>query len=62
MLIAKQPMLCQRCHNHSRHPATIYDQVQLNNRSKQDAVGRACVNCHAAIHGSNHPAGVTLLR
>ena len=39
MLIAKPPMLCQRCHNHSRHPATIYDKVQLNNRSNQD--GRA---------------------
>jgi len=20
-------------------------------------MGRACVNCHANIHGSNHPAG-----
>lgn len=61
MLIAKPPMLCQRCHNHSRHPATIYDQVQLNNRSNR-MLSRGCVNCHSAIHGSNHPAGVTLLR
>ena len=61
MLIAKLPMLCQRCHNHSRHPATIYDQNQLNNRSNR-MLSRACVNCHANIHGSNHPAGNTLLR
>ena len=35
MLIAKPPMLCQRCHNHSRHPATVYDVSQLNNRSNK---------------------------
>lgn len=61
MLIAKPPMLCQRCHNHARHPATIYDQGQLNNRSNR-MLSRGCVNCHSAIHGSNHPAGLTLLR
>ena len=61
MLIARPPMLCQRCHNHSRHPATIYDQNQLNNRSNR-MLSRGCVNCHANIHGSNHPAGNTLLR
>ncbi len=25
MLVAKLPFLCQRCHNHTRHPSTIYD-------------------------------------
>lgn len=54
MLVAKQPMLCQRCHVHSRHPATIYDQTQVNNRSNRVA-GRSCVNCHQMVHGSNHP-------
>jgi hypothetical protein len=33
----------------------------LNNRSNR-MLSRGCVNCHSAIHGSNHPAGVTLLR
>ncbi len=61
MLVAKLPMLCQRCHNHTRHPPTVYDQAQLNNRSNR-LIGRACVNCHSNIHGSNHPAGVTFLR
>jgi DmsE family decaheme c-type cytochrome len=61
MLVAKAPMLCQRCHVSSRHPATIYDVTQVNNGSNR-VVGRACVNCHAQIHGSNHPAGAQFLR
>ena len=34
MLVAKLPFLCQRCHNHTRHPSTIYDNkvVQSSNR------------------------------
>lgn len=54
MLVAKVPMLCQRCHNHARHPATIYDQTQVNNKSNRIA-GRGCLNCHSMVHGSNHP-------
>jgi DmsE family decaheme c-type cytochrome len=60
MLVAKLPMLCQRCHIGTRHPSTIYDNAvrQTSNR----LFGRGCVNCHANIHGSNHPAGSTFLR
>jgi DmsE family decaheme c-type cytochrome len=61
MLQAKVPMLCQRCHIHTRHPATPYDAVALlagNNR----LVGRACSTCHPAIHGSNHPSGQFFMR
>jgi DmsE family decaheme c-type cytochrome len=54
MLVSKVPMLCQRCHNHSRHPATIYDTTQVNNKSNRIA-GRGCLNCHSMVHGSNHP-------
>jgi DmsE family decaheme c-type cytochrome len=54
LLVAKQPMLCQRCHVHARHPATIYDQTSVNARSNR-IVGRGCVNCHSMVHGSNHP-------
>lgn len=54
MLVAKVPMLCQRCHNHARHPATVYDQTQVTNRSNRVA-GRGCLNCHSMVHGSNHP-------
>ncbi len=61
MLVAKAPMLCQRCHVSSRHPATIYDRTQVANGSNR-VVGRACVNCHSQIHGSNSPAGDKFLR
>ena len=61
MLVAKEPMLCQRCHVSSRHPATIYDGTQLAAASNR-VVGRSCVNCHSQIHGSNHPAGEKFLR
>jgi DmsE family decaheme c-type cytochrome len=60
LLVAKLPMLCQRCHIGTRHPSTMYDNSvrQTSNR----LFGRACVNCHQNIHGSNHPAGATFLR
>ncbi len=61
MLVAKEPMLCQRCHVSSRHPATIYDGTQIAAASNR-VVGRSCVNCHSQIHGSNHPAGEKFLR
>jgi DmsE family decaheme c-type cytochrome len=61
MLVAKLPMLCQRCHIGTRHPSTIYDGVQLTARSNR-LIGRSCVNCHAQVHGSNSPAGNALLR
>jgi DmsE family decaheme c-type cytochrome len=61
MLVAKQPMLCQRCHVASRHPATIYDATQVRTASNR-IVGRSCVNCHSQIHGSNHAAGTFFVR
>jgi len=61
MLVAKEPMLCQRCHVSSRHPATIYDGTQIAAASNR-VVGRSCVNCHSQIHGTNHPAGSRFLR
>lgn len=60
MLVAKLPFLCQRCHNHTRHPSTIYDNKVLGSSNR--LYGRSCVTCHSAIHGSNHPAGSTFLR
>ncbi len=56
MLVVKAPMLCQRCHVPTRHPATPYDGVALASRSNR-LVGRGCINCHSNIHGSNHPSG-----
>ena len=61
LLVAKLPMLCQRCHVSSRHPATMYDQTQVNSRSNR-VIGRSCTQCHSQIHGSNHPSGNFFLR
>ncbi len=61
MLVAKLPMLCQRCHIGTRHPSTIYDANQLAAKSNR-LIGRGCVNCHSNIHGTNHPSGGTFLR
>jgi DmsE family decaheme c-type cytochrome len=60
MLVAKQPMLCQRCHIHARHPATIYDNAQIKTSNR--AFNRSCMQCHQQIHGSNHPAGNFFVR
>lgn len=56
MLVAKVPMLCQRCHTHTQHPSTVYDAVTVANRSNR-IVSRGCVQCHSNVHGSNHPSG-----
>ncbi len=56
LLVAKVPMLCQRCHIGTNHPSTIYDATQLKSVSVR-IVGRACVACHENIHGSNSPSG-----
>jgi DmsE family decaheme c-type cytochrome len=61
MLVAKLPMLCQRCHIGSRHPSTMYDNLAVQSRSNR-IIARGCVNCHQNIHGSNSPSGQTLTR
>lgn len=58
------PYICQQCHINTRHPGTIYDRTTLadgSNPSNRD-FSRACLNCHVAIHGSNHPSGWSLAR
>jgi len=64
MLVARAPMLCQRCHIGTRHPSTIYDRRNVTpGASPSNRIyGRACVNCHSNIHGSNHPSGNAFLR
>jgi DmsE family decaheme c-type cytochrome len=62
MLIARMPMLCQRCHVATRHPATIYDNTAITVNKSNRMFGRSCVNCHSNIHGSNHPSGQFFMR
>jgi DmsE family decaheme c-type cytochrome len=50
------PRLCQSCHLFGHHQTVPGLSEQVWNTS------RSCVNCHARIHGSNHPSGVVFLR
>ena len=62
MLAVRMPMLCQRCHIASKHPATLYDKDQITTNKSNRMFGRSCVNCHSNIHGSNHPSGQFFMR
>jgi len=56
LLKVKQPRLCETCHVGGRHNAQTYAQMD------RKVFNRSCVNCHANIHGSNHPSGVFFTR
>jgi DmsE family decaheme c-type cytochrome len=65
MLVAKPPIMCQRCHVATRHPSTIYDGALIGSATATPSVriiARSCVTCHANIHGSNHPSGQRFIR
>jgi DmsE family decaheme c-type cytochrome len=62
MLVVRMPMLCQRCHVATRHPASIYDRDEITVNKSNRMFGRSCVNCHSNIHGSNHPSGQFYMR
>lgn len=55
LLKARPPFLCQECHNHTSHPsqAAGLPTGRATSSSLLGSVGRACVNCHTNIHGSN---------
>jgi len=52
------PFLCQQCHSNTRHPGTLYDGATLADalQPSNREFARGCPNCHAAVHGSNHPS------
>jgi len=64
LLVTRTPMLCQRCHVASRHPADIYDEAEFGAtlNANRRVFGRSCVTCHSNIHGSNHPGGQRFTR
>jgi len=64
LLVAKKPLLCQRCHSSFAHPGGLYatprsgpGASQLVSQSQPQIAYRACTNCHVNIHGSNSPSG-----
>jgi DmsE family decaheme c-type cytochrome len=64
MLVAKPPIMCQRCHVMTRHPSTIYDGAVIGSGATPSVriYARSCVTCHSTIHGSNHPSGQRFIR
>jgi DmsE family decaheme c-type cytochrome len=64
LLNAARPFLCQQCHTNRGHPNDLLTEANLGNRTSPDPriLNRSCQNCHAQIHGSNHPSGVRFHR
>jgi DmsE family decaheme c-type cytochrome len=64
MQIAKQPRICQQCHDETRHPTQPYSDASTAPEffPTSRMFDRGCMNCHSQIHGSNHPAGNRFLR
>lgn len=68
LLKGRAPYLCQRCHSNVGHPSELaarsgFDAGQSAYRALSNrAFYRACLNCHVAVHGSNHPSGKSLVR
>jgi DmsE family decaheme c-type cytochrome len=76
LLKARAPMLCQQCHS-GDHGAQLNSGANLaggnlttvnganplaNAAARAQLAGRACLNCHVLVHGSNHPAGAKFQR
>lgn len=59
LLVAPVPMLCQQCHTMTLHPNDLQSAANLGSGPFPDErlMGRACLSCHANIHGSNNPSG-----
>jgi len=58
LLVARVPLLCQSCHDWTRHPGTIVTQFEtFQGASPSNRMfAHACLNCHYTIHGSNAPS------
>jgi DmsE family decaheme c-type cytochrome len=77
LLKTRLPYLCQECHS-GDHGSTVrsgtyllqgnattingYQAGTSNAGPTSQATGRACLNCHLLIHGSNSPAGAKFQR
>jgi DmsE family decaheme c-type cytochrome len=59
MLKMSKPRLCQQCHSETSHVSRPYGR---DSGSAKFVMGRGCVDCHVAVHGTNHPAGLRLTR
>ena len=63
LLKKRPPLLCQQCHAPAGHPSTAYTEGGLASAIPNTyLLAKSCLNCHAQVHGSNHPSGVKLMR
>lgn len=66
MLVSRGPWLCQQCHMAQFHPGTALSGTGLGSDSlpsgSTSMLGQNCLNCHPAVHGSNHPSGAGFTR
>lgn len=64
MLKTSKPRLCQQCHDDTRHPANPqrFSTPAFQTSGSRILRGRQCLNCHIAIHGSNHPSAALFTR
>lgn len=69
LLKSRAPFMCSECHDGAHNSKAPYGPVAAGNQGgfvgtnpTENAGGRACMNCHSLIHGSNHPAGALLHR
>lgn len=63
LLTVRGPFLCQQCHSAAYHPSQLNDGQGLpGNQPSASLLGKNCMNCHAQVHGSNHPSGARLTR
>lgn len=71
LLKDRPPFLCDDCHDGPHNSANPYGPGAAVGRPGADsslgfgdrsAAGRACMNCHSMVHGSNSPSGAFLHR
>ena len=64
LLSTPSPVLCQQCHTSIGHMNNLLTRANMAGGSNPDprVLGRNCQNCHAQIHGSNHPSGAKFNR
>jgi DmsE family decaheme c-type cytochrome len=74
LLKSRAPFLCDECHNGPHNSKAPYGAAVAGLQAgyagtattpanpNSSAAGRACMNCHVMVHGSNSPAGALLQR
>ncbi len=69
LLKSRPPFLCDECHDGPHNSQAPYGTAVAGLQGggalpggspNSNAVGRACMNCHVMVHGSNSPAGAFL--